>query len=145
MWFREPVDRLLSHYYYWLRGPDYDHPNCRRLHEEGLSVVEFAKIPELQNIFTRFLDGEKLTELNWVGLVEDYQASIDLFYAMYAVGRNPREISPHENKNAAKPEGYKLDEGMRREIERLNRDDIVIYEQAKEIFGRLKERYGNGY
>lgn len=145
MWFRDPVDRLLSHYYYWLRGPDMKHPNCRRLHEEGLSVVEFAQIPELQNIFTRFLDGERLNELDWVGLVEDYQASIDLFYAMYATGRNPREISPHENKNAAHPEGYELDRGARAEIEKLNEDDMVIYWAAKEKFNKLVERYGNGY
>lgn len=145
MWFRHPVDRLLSHYYYWLRGPDMDHPNCRALHEQGLSVVQFAKIPELRNVFTRFLDGEKMTELNWVGIIERYQDSIDLFYAMYATGRDPGEIKPHENKNVAHPEGYELDKAAREEIERLNAEDMRLYDIAQGMFDRLIERYGNGY
>jgi hypothetical protein len=44
MWFRDPVERLLSHYYYWQHAADMDHPNCRRLHEEGMSAAEFAAI-----------------------------------------------------------------------------------------------------
>ncbi len=144
-WFRDPIDRLLSHYYYWLKGPDMDHPNCKKLHEEGLSVVEFAKIPELRNIYTRFLDGSPLSELSWVGLVEDYQASLDLFYAMYAVGRNPNEIQSHENRNPAKGEGYKLDKESRKVIENLNGRDMELYEEAKVLFEQLKERYGYGY
>jgi hypothetical protein len=64
MWFRDPVERLLSHYYYWQHAADMEHPNCRRLHEEGMSAAEFAAIPELRNVFTRFLDGQPLSELN---------------------------------------------------------------------------------
>jgi len=44
MLFRDPVERLLSHYYYWLKAPDMGHPNCRKLIREGLSVVEFAEM-----------------------------------------------------------------------------------------------------
>jgi hypothetical protein len=147
MWFRDPVQRLLSHYYYWLRSPDMDHPNCAKLHERGLSVVQFAEIPELRNVFARFLDSEPLTELNWVGLVEDYQASIELFYAMYAVGRDPKELKNHENKNAARGDKatYEIDRLMRDAIEKLNGKDMEIYVQAKEIYKGLVERYGDGY
>jgi hypothetical protein len=147
MWFRNPVQRLLSHYYYWLRAPDMDHPNCIKLHERGLSVVKFAELPELRNVFARFLDGEPLKELNWVGLVEDYQASVDLFYAMYAVGRDPRELSKHENKNAARGDEatYSLDKIEIEAIEKLNAKDMELYALAKLKFRDLVERYGGGY
>lgn len=147
MWFREPVQRLLSHYYYWLKSPDMDHPNCAKLHERGLSVVSFAELPELQNVFTRFLDGEPLSELDWVGLVEDYQASIDLFYAMYAVGRNPGELKAHENKNPGRGDRaeYELDKLSVEAIEKLNAKDMELYALAKSRFEWLKERYGSGY
>lgn len=108
-------------------------------------MAEFANLSELRNIFTRFLDGEPLSELNWVGLVEDYQASIDLFYAMYATGCNPREIKPHENKNAAHPEGYELENDTRAKIEALNWDDMELYRRAQEMFQGLVKRYGDGY
>jgi hypothetical protein len=146
MWFRNPVDRLLSHYYYWLKAPDKDHPNYQKLVEGGLSVVDFAKLPELRNIYTRFLDGESVSDLNWVGLVEDYQDSLDLFYAMYAVNKNPRKLDIHLNKNPSKADGgYSLDTESRRVIENFNRDDMILYQVAKTKFRELKERYGNGY
>jgi hypothetical protein len=147
MWFRDPVQRLLSHYYYWLRSPDMDHPNCRQLHEGGLSVVEFAEIPELRNVYTRFLDGEPLKELDWVGLVEDYQASLDLFYAMYAIGRDPRELKAHQNKNFARGDGakYQLDKTSLAAIDKLNAKDMELYALAKLKFKDLVVRYGDGY
>jgi len=147
MWFRNPVQRLLSHYYYWLRAPDMDHPNCVRLHERGLSVVEFANLPELRNVFARFLDGESLKELDFIGLVEDYQASLILFYAMYAIGRDPRELNKHLNKNPGRggTAEYTLDSLSREAIEKLNAKDMELYALAKLKFRDLKERYGDGY
>jgi hypothetical protein len=146
MWFRDPVERLLSHYYYWQHAVDMDHPNCRKLHEEALSAAEFAAIPELRNIYARFLDDEPLAELNWIGLVEDYQSSLDLFYAMYAVGRDPNEINVHLNKNRGRQgDNYELSSKERGKIERLNAEDMDLYSEAKTIFGRLADRYGKGY
>jgi hypothetical protein len=146
MWFRDPIERLISHYYYWQHAVDLDHPNCRELHEGGLSVVEFAQIPELRNIYTRFLDDEPLHELNWIGLVEDYQTSLDLFYAMYAVGRNPHEINVHLNKNAGRQgDNYELVSTERKKIEKLNTKDMELYALAKLKFRDLVERYGDGY
>ncbi len=147
MWFRDPVQRLLSHYYYWLKAPDMNHPNCAKLHERGLSVVSFAKLPELRNVFARFLDGESIKELDWVGLVEDYQVSIDLFYAMYAIGRNPHELKVHENKNPGRGDKaeYELDSFSVDAIEKLNSQDMELYALAKMKFRYLAGRYGDGY
>jgi len=124
-----------------------DHPNCIKLHERGLSVVKFAELPELRNVFARFLDGEPIKELNWVGLVEDYQASIDLFYSMYAIGRDPRELNRHENKNPARGDKieYSLDKLSIEAIEKLNTKDVELYALAKLRFRDLVERYGDGY
>lgn len=147
MWFRDPVQRLLSHYYYWLRAPDMGHPNCAKLFERGLSVVQFAELPELRNMFARFLDGESIKELDWVGLVEDYQVSIDLFYAMYAIGRDPGELKRHENKNPGRGDKaeYELDKLSREAIEKLNAKDLELYALAKLKFKELIKRYGEGY
>lgn len=146
MWFRDPVDRLLSHYYYWLKAPDKDHPNYMKLVEGGLSVIEFAKLPELRNIYTRFLDGTPIDELDWIGLLEDYQDSLDLFYAMYAVTKDPKKLDIHLNKNESRgKEGYSLDEDSRKIIETLNARDMELYKAAKDRYHLIKERFGDGY
>jgi hypothetical protein len=109
--------------------------------------VKFAELPELRNVFARFLDGEPLTELDWIGLVEDYQASIDLFYAMYAIGRNPQKLEVHRNRNAARGDKteYQLDDLSRQAIEKLNTKDMELYALAKLKFRDLVKRYGDGY
>jgi hypothetical protein len=65
---------------------------------------------------------------------------------MYAVGRDPRELDIHLNKNESKGRGgYSLDEESRRLIRNFNTHDMRLYEAAKERFDELKERYGSGY
>jgi hypothetical protein len=65
---------------------------------------------------------------------------------MYAIGRDPNEIKVHLNKNPGRKEDkYELAPAARKEIERLNRDDIALYSDAKSKFWQLVDRYGNGY
>lgn len=146
IWLRNPVNRLLSHYYYWLRGPDMDHPLCKALHEDGLSVIEFARLPQVQNYFSRFLGGVAIDDLAFIGLVEKYDDSLNLFYNMFAVGINPKALESHKNRNFAKGDGdYQISDKVRQEIEKINSIDMELYEAGCARYEWLQERYGRGY
>lgn len=55
-WMRNPVERLLSHYFYWKRS--YNPKQAPLLHrkviEENWSVERFALSPELRNLYSQF-------------------------------------------------------------------------------------------
>jgi hypothetical protein len=135
-WFREPVERLASHYHYWKRKPDRQNPTCRRLIEEDLSLEAFAALPEMRDVQARFLGEVPPERLAFVGLTERYAASMDLFRRAFY----PALATENERTNA-NPERdgdhYDLDPPVRATIERLNAADVKLYAAATSRFEEL--------
>ncbi len=135
-WFREPIERLASHYHYWKRKPDRKNPTCRKLIEEDLSLSGFAGLPEMRDVQARFLGEVPPERLAFVGITERYGESIDLFRrAFYPAMPSTAE---HVNANPERDgERYQLDPAVRGEIERLNAADTKLYEAALVRFETL--------
>ncbi len=123
-----------------------DHPLCKELHERGLSVLNFAKLPTVVNYFSRFMDETDINDLSFVGLMDDYRDGLKLFYNMFAIGKNPQKIDVHENRNFAKGNcEYAIGPKVRRKLEKINSDDMEIYELAIKRYNLLQGKYGDGY
>ncbi len=64
-WMRHPVDRIVSHYFFWKNNYS---PDCPLLHkrviDENWTLEEFCLSEELQNIYTLFLWGFPLEYLD---------------------------------------------------------------------------------
>jgi hypothetical protein len=135
-WFRQPVERLASHYHYWKRKPDRANPTCRRLTEEDLSLEAFAALPEMRDVQARFLGEVPVEHLAFVGLTERYDESIELFRSAFYP-----ELSAASARQNANPdregERYGLDPGVRTAIERLNAADMALYVAAGDRFEAL--------
>ena len=102
-WFREPVERLASHYHYWKRKPDRQNPTCQRLIEEDLSLEAFAALPEMRDVHARFLGEVPPERLAFVGLTERYDDSMDLFRRAFypgPAGRRPSGPTPTRSATA---------------------------------------------
>lgn len=142
-WVRDPVERLLSHYYYWQRGPDYDHPHCLDLFEQGLSIIEFAKL--MPNIFSERFAPLDIDDFAFVGIAGKYTDSLKLFYSMFCPNKKP-VADIHENRNFARDTTkYRLDDKLRAELEEINSKDMELYKKALERFEFLRDKYSNGY
>lgn len=128
-WFREPVERLASHYYYWQREPDLENATCRRLLDEKLSLVEFASIPEMRNVHARFLGAVPVEALAFVGITEAYDASLELFRRDFCPERPVAASERNTNPDRAGAH-YELEPADREAVAALNRHDLEVYEQA---------------
>ncbi|MEX1297348.1 MAG: hypothetical protein AB1Z67_14390, partial [Candidatus Limnocylindrales bacterium] len=135
-WFREPVERLASHYHYWKRRPDRQNPTCRRLIEEALSLEAFAALPEMRDVHARFLGEVPPERLAFVGITERYDESIDLFRRAFYP-----QLTTHAERVNANPhrdgERYTLEPATRAAIERLNGDDMRLYGAVTARFEQL--------
>ena len=139
-WFREPVERLASHYQYWKRNPDRKNPTCQKLIEEDLSLSAFAALPEMRDVQARFLGEVPPARLAFVGITERYDHSIDLFRRAFY----PALPSTTERVNVNPERGgdrYELEPAVRSEVERLNADDMKLYEAAQARFEGLLATY----
>lgn len=141
-WMRNPVDRLISHYYFWLRGPDPNHEYCNKLVKKGLSITAFAQL--MSNMFSKRFAPLDIKDFAFIGLTEQFNNSLKLFYAMYAPDKQP-DMSIYENRNVANQSGWKLSNKKRRKIEKINSKDMKLYRQAQERFEILKDKYSKGF
>lgn len=135
-WLRQPISRLISHYYFWTRLPlDPEHPHSlhREVREGRMSFAEFIEAPTIPNAASRiFLQGLRLEDIDFVGIQEHFDQ--DLMAAQRQFGW-PAVQTRQENPNPSP--GYreavaaiKNDRSLMRRMEELNKEDLALYESA---------------
>ena len=125
-WVRDPVERVASSYYHRLRSPDWRHPVSIELHAKKLTLVQYAGLELVRNETTRFFGEMRPENFAFIGLVEDFDASIDRFFAQFKLPRLP---VPRENTNPERrTRFYELRDDERRQILDLNQNDWDLYQ-----------------
>jgi hypothetical protein len=136
-WLRDPVERLASHYHYWLREPDPRNPTCRRLLEERLTLAGFAALPEMRDVHARFLAGVPLEAFAFVGITEAFDDGMELFRRLFCPERRlaavPRNTNPER-----RGERYELEPAERAALEALNAADLALYARARALYHELR-------
>ncbi|MCF7980425.1 MAG: hypothetical protein K9K86_00465 [Pseudomonadales bacterium] len=133
MWMRDPVERLASHYYYWIRN--YDHESAgqlrRRVVEEEWSLERFCLGPELRNFYSKFLWGFPIRKFDFIGITEHFDTEID-YFAKNILGASL--ISKEVNVNPDKKMSiYIKDQNLRDRIGEYHKTDMYLYCRALAI------------
>jgi hypothetical protein len=140
-WLREPVERLASHYHYWKRKPDMKNATCRRLIDEDLSMEAFAALPEMRDVQARFLGELPVSKLAFVGLIERYDESMELFrrsfYPDLPVAAEQQNVNPERSGDR-----YELDPAIRAAIADLNATDMRLHPEVQARFAELLNENG---
>jgi len=131
-WVRDPVERVVSSYYYRLREPDWQHPVCRELHAKQLSLIDYAALPLVRNEMTRFLGSRKPADFLFIGVMEEFEESLR---RMTERLRIPPAAPRHDNFNPDRTSPrYELDRVIRQDIAALNEADVALYEECLRLF-----------
>lgn len=145
-WLREPLARLESHYYYWLRSYD---PAAgltsllhRRVVEEEWSLRRFCLAPELRNVYTEFLWGFPSDRLDFVGITEFYGEDLR-YFSREILGNKLRPQTLNQRSEVSGPEqGECLTHAERDEIEEFHAADVSLYRGALAQRRRRLSRQG---
>jgi hypothetical protein len=159
---RDPVDRVVSHYYYVLSNPT--HYLHRKIADRGYTLQQFAITRvshELDNDQVRWLTDKHhfdiptgrvgralLDEAKWnlehgiavVGLMERFEESVRCFEA--ALGWPPARIRERRNVNPERPPLSEIDPAALEAIREVNRYDVELYEFARALFEEQALRLG---
>ena len=123
---RDPVQRVISSYYFHMR-PDTDNWLAPQIQAAGLSLEDFARLPEQRNLQYRMLRPVPLERFDFIGLTERFEASIPALSAVIgaelSLGEN-RKVNP--DKPLAAP--YQSDPALAGLIRALNPRDVELYE-----------------
>jgi hypothetical protein len=130
VWMRDPVERLASHYLYWVRNYNpIDAGNLhRRVVEEKWTLERFCLGPEMRNVYSKFFWGFPLARFNFVGITEFYDSEME-YFSENIIGA--KLVSKRVNVNPDPVEhAYINDSDFRRQIQAHHQADVSLYEQA---------------
>lgn len=114
---RDPVERVVSEYYHFRKDPGY-----------GKSLKQHYRHKKNQNIQVKSLDGLPLSELDFVGFTESYNASLALFNETFDTQLEAQEMNKGNYKNNNSPMATASE---LQEIAELNWQDIELYNESK--------------
>jgi hypothetical protein len=144
IWFRDPVELVVSRYFYFQRHLKPDDEQFRKyIKRQGLTLEAYARIPHFHNVYAKYLFGMRLADFDFVGITENFDASLEVFRRMYGIqvplpqakmNTNPRKTG----------ERYELPAALRTLIRDRNQKDLAIYRSASAINDQLTERFLGG-
>jgi hypothetical protein len=139
-WVRNPVDRVISNYYYFMKRIRDGKTPQKQLIKKDISLIDYARQPKRMNRMTAILEGLDLKDFFFIGLMEQFDQDI------VELGRKMdwRKIDriPHVNDSS----GFKynndcrttyedIDEDLRSKIAAINEDDINLYNDILALRG----------
>ena len=129
-WMREPVDRLISHYHYWIATyqPSTSAPLHRRVVEEEWTLEDFCMSEELRNVYAAFLWNFPLERFAFVGVMEHFDEDLDDF-ALRFLGSRLAKHRENIRGSAATPPTP----ATRQRIETFHEEDVLLYHKAVEL------------
>jgi hypothetical protein len=137
VFFRDPVDRVVSHYYGRRRGAVRRAGQglpLKKVQEEAmrLSLREWTAQAPFRNNQSKMTAGLDLDKA-FVGITEHYDESVARLNERWPHLRLAPQAS---NVNPDKPVGtrYKIDPAFRAELERLNSEDMELYERVRKLY-----------
>ncbi len=117
---RDPVQRVLSHYYDLKRRIDY--PG---------TLEDFINEPRFRDVQSRFYEGVPLEAIGVVGISEFYGESLAIFNQLYGLKIPVRELNANKDK---KNSFYLISGKLTEQIRSLNLADCSMYEKALRLF-----------
>ena len=118
--FRDPVKRVVSEFVHFTNHYGYTG-----------SLEEFYKKPKFQNRQHHSLGGAKCTDLDFYGLTEQFDKSLDMFNKRYGT----QLLVSSLNKGSYGPDSViKPSNEQIKEITHLNQADIALHKQAEKLF-----------
>ncbi len=132
-WFRDPVQWALSRFHHGKRAGT-------GIVTAEMSIWEFSEIERFHNPYAAYLHDFDMGDLDFVGIVEHYAESLDLFGRLFAIPIPENVRSWHRNPAKERTAPYRVKPKLAARIRQFNRDDVEIYESALSIHRRLENR-----
>lgn len=131
-WLREPVERVVSNYFYLADMMKYymqeEKHHINVLSKMQRTLEEYAADPLNRNRMSSFLTGISLNEFDFVGQIEHF--SMHLQQLSNQLGWKQHTQVVHNNATSVSMERKDLSEELRERIAAWNSEDVQLYEAA---------------
>jgi len=128
-WLREPTQIPISMYYHYLRNPDFNSYLCQQLYNKNLSLEGFINLRKKWNVINDFIGDVPLEAFSFIGILEDYDKSIERFIKQFNISDNL--IIKKVNYNPDRSENkYDVSDELKAQLKLACSESIVVYQKA---------------
>jgi hypothetical protein len=94
---RDPIERMISHYYFWLTTPSAGHGLHQRVLDEGMGLLDFARLPQMRGFHRDyFFRDVNMSGFDFIGDMSFFDEELGRLEALLGVrgaratvGQNP--------------------------------------------------------
>jgi len=126
---RDPLERALSHYFYWNKFASIDSKPKPEGYYFGMSFEEFSELPEMINFQTKYLGSRNISDFKYVGVTEQLDR-----YCRYF---DPNGKIPQFRLNTTKRSPINLSDDFVASFRQANYSDYQLYETALQFQERI--------
>ncbi len=126
-WLREPVERVLSNYYFFIqRAGSGERPHA--YHRRDETLMDYVRQDSSRNRMSRFLEGAALKDFFFVGIMEHFDEDLRQLAERMGWGRvEPAHVNINKEFRAQFPP---VGEEVKETIRQLNEKDVVLYREG---------------
>ena len=125
-WLRDPVERTLSQYDFYKERPLELMKLAKAVKQGGVGAPAFARIKTVRNMQTNYLRGMALSDMAFVGLVEQFELGLALLF-----GSDAPELKRRYNATDVRSN---VGAGQRKKIAVANVNDMQLYQDGLRLF-----------
>lgn len=131
-WLRDPVERLISHYNFFILSYDplTAGPLFKKVIEESWTLEKFCFSEEFKNLYSKYLQGFPREYIEFIGITEYYSDDLRWFSRMYLNKDVP--VSKINCAPKSMEASGSIDPGFRRAVESFHIKDAELYKYALE-------------
>ncbi|RDS80995.1 sulfotransferase family 2 domain-containing protein [Dyella psychrodurans] len=131
-WMRDPVQRLLSHYYFWQKSYDEatSSPHHRHVIEHGWTLEKFCMSEKFRNIYTQYLWEFPLEHFSFIGISERYEEDLRDFSKCFL----STDLEPlHLNETGYVSQRDYADKAFLDRVRDFHAADVRLYQRALDL------------
>lgn len=136
VFFREPLDRAISHFLYWRRLHGNVNHRVRPKYSSKITFSDFASIPEMQNYQTKALGRRTIDDFDLVGVTEKLNGFCVQLVEQRGMNLETVNLTYlNVTKNKKSHDTLGVDQGFKEWFYQLNNLDLENYDIARQKVG----------
>lgn len=128
---RHPIERTISHYYFWLKLPPDGHSLHQRVLDERMGMLDFARLPQMRGCYRDyFFRDVNMADFDFIGDMSIFDEELGRLEALLGVRGARVTVGQNRAADYSSMREVALTTGpLRDELAEILSDEVAFYQQ----------------
>jgi Sulfotransferase family len=129
---RDPIERTISHYYFWLNTQGHGHSLHQRVLDEGMGMLDFARLPQMCDFYRDyFFRDVNMAGFDFIGDMSFFDKELGRLEALLGVRGARATVGQNPAPGYSSMRELALTTGpVRDELAEILTDEVAFYRQS---------------